>query len=212
MFLESTTAPPPRKRRVAEVGPLPPRQCGSGRPAGLRAQQQPLELFSCVQQAYWNNAFLNYCEFIFAIWWWTLELFCCVQQAYWNNCFLNFWVLSLPSGGEFWNYSLVCSKPTGTTVSWITGSWSKFQTFLWPSPSSVSSLPPHTTSCGKQSTNIMSWNVLIAYLISRVAGPQSTNAFQIELFYLKSLDPDPKPWLWLTHSFSKMYKMFTIAL
>jgi hypothetical protein len=40
MFLESTTAPPPRKRRVAEGGPLPPRQCGSGRPAGLRARQK----------------------------------------------------------------------------------------------------------------------------------------------------------------------------
>jgi hypothetical protein len=40
MFLESTTAPPPRKRRVAEGGPLPPRQCGSGRPAGLRARQR----------------------------------------------------------------------------------------------------------------------------------------------------------------------------
>ncbi len=39
MFLESTTVPPPRKRRVAEGGPLPPRQCGSGRPAGLRARQ-----------------------------------------------------------------------------------------------------------------------------------------------------------------------------
>ncbi len=40
MFLESTTAPPPRKRRAAEGGPLPPQQCGSGRPAGLRAQRQ----------------------------------------------------------------------------------------------------------------------------------------------------------------------------
>ncbi len=40
MFLESTTAPPPRKRGVAEGGPLPPRQCGSGRPAGLRARQR----------------------------------------------------------------------------------------------------------------------------------------------------------------------------
>ncbi len=40
MFLESTTAPPPRKRRVAEGGPLPPRQCGSGRPASLRARQR----------------------------------------------------------------------------------------------------------------------------------------------------------------------------
>jgi len=40
MFLESTTAPPPRKRRVAEGGPLPPRQCGSGRPTGLRARQR----------------------------------------------------------------------------------------------------------------------------------------------------------------------------
>ncbi len=40
MFLESTAAPPPRKRRVAEGGPLPPRQCGSGRPAGLRARQR----------------------------------------------------------------------------------------------------------------------------------------------------------------------------
>jgi hypothetical protein len=40
MFLESTTAPPPRKRHLAEGGPMPPWQCGSRRPAGLRAQRQ----------------------------------------------------------------------------------------------------------------------------------------------------------------------------
>ncbi len=44
MFLESTAAPPPRKQLVAKGGPLPPRQCGSGRPAGLRARQRLTEV------------------------------------------------------------------------------------------------------------------------------------------------------------------------